>query len=96
MFRSFARALAEDPDLSPANPMFADLDRPRLGRFPVPGSPFAFGAAPREAPVRAPDLGEHTEEILAEVAGLTSGEIARAFDQNLVTGPRPRALPLTA
>lgn len=95
-FRSFARALAEDPDLSPANPMFTDLDQPGLGRFPVPGSPFAFGATPRAEPVRAPDLGEHTEEVLADVAGLSAREIARLFDQGIVTGPRPRQLPLTA
>ena len=89
-FRSFARAVQEDPDLSPANPMFAELDQPGLGRFAVPGSPFAFGAMAREAPVRAPDLGEHTEEILAEVAGLSSGQIGRLFDQGIVSGPRPR------
>lgn len=88
-FRSFARAVREDPDLSPANPIFTDLDQPGLGRFPVPGSPFAFGATAREAPVRAPELGEHTEEVLAEVAGLSSGQIGRLFDQGVVAGPRP-------
>ncbi|HMO09001.1 MAG TPA: CoA transferase [Paracoccaceae bacterium] len=87
-FRSFARAVREDPDLSPENPMFAELDQPGIGRFPVPGSPLAFGALPREAPVRAPALGEHTEEVLAEVAGLSSGQIGRLFDQGLVAGPR--------
>jgi 2-methylfumaryl-CoA isomerase len=87
-FRSFARAVREDPDLSSANPMFTDLHQPGLGRFPVPGSPFDFGAHAREAPVGAPELGEHTEEILASVAGLSSGQIARLFDQGVVTGPR--------
>jgi 2-methylfumaryl-CoA isomerase len=88
-FRSFARAVREDPDLSPANPIFTDLDQPGLGRFPVPGSPFAFGAVARETPARAPELGEHTEEVLAEVAGLSSGQIGRLFDQGVVVGPRP-------
>lgn len=88
-FRSFACAVAEDPDLGPDNPMFSDLDQPGLGRFPVPGSPFGFGALPREAPARAPELGEHTEEVLAEVAGLSSGQIGRLFDQGTVAGPRP-------
>jgi 2-methylfumaryl-CoA isomerase len=88
-FRSFARAVREDPDIGPANPMFAEIDQPGLGRYPVPGTPFAFGAVPREAPVRAPELGEHTEEVLAEVAGLSSGQIGRLFDEGLVAGPRP-------
>jgi 2-methylfumaryl-CoA isomerase len=88
-FRSFARALREDPDLSPANPMFTELDQPGLGRFPVPGTPFAFSAWPREAPVPAPALGEHTEEVLSEVAGMSGLQIARMFDQGIVAGPRP-------
>ena len=88
-FRSFAQALREDPDLSTQNPMFADVDQPGLGRFPVPGSPFAFGAHPREAPRPAPALGAHTEEVLADVAGLSQGQIARLFDQGIVAGPRP-------
>lgn len=88
-FRSFARAVAEDPDLSPANPMFAEIDQPGIGRFPVPGTPFGFSAMPREAPRRAPHLGEHTEEVLAEVAGLSDAQIGRLFDQGTVTGPRP-------
>ncbi len=88
-FRSFARAVTEDPDLSTANPMFTELDQPGLGRFPVPGSPFDFSAQPREAPKPAPELGAHTEEVLAEVAGLSDGQIARLFDQGIVSGPRP-------
>jgi len=89
-FRSFARAVREDPDLGPDNPMFAELDQPGLGRFAVPGSPFAFGACPREAPTRAPVLGEHTEQVLAEVAGLSSGQIGALFDQGIVSGPGTR------
>lgn len=88
-FRSFARAVREDPDLSPANPIFAEIEQPGLGRFPVPGSPFSFGALTREAPVRAPVLGEHTEAVLADVAGMSSGQIGRLFDQGTVAGPRP-------
>lgn len=87
-FRSFARAVHEDPDFGPENPMFARIDQPGIGRFAVPGSPLAFGAVPREPPVRAPDLGEHTEEVLAEVAGLSSIQIARLFDKGIVSGPR--------
>jgi len=87
-FRSFARAVREDPDLSPDNPMMAEIEQPGIGRYPVPGSPVVFGARPREAPVRAPRLGEHTEEVLAEVGGLSSGEIGRLMDDRVVAGPR--------
>jgi 2-methylfumaryl-CoA isomerase len=93
VFRSFAQALAEDPDLSTGNPIFAEIDQPGLGRYLVPGSPMGFSAVPREAPVRAPRLGEHTEEILAEVARLPGGEIAALFDAGIVSEPKaPRRL----
>ena len=88
VFRSMKEAVAEDPDLSPDNPLFTTLDQPGLGRFPVPGSPISFSSHARTAPEPAPPLGLHTEEVLAEVAGLDSMEIARLFDSGTVTGPR--------
>ncbi len=87
VFRSFAEALRDDPDLSPENPMFSEVEQPGIGRYPVPGTPFDFSAAPREAAAPAPELGAHTEEILADVAGLPAGEIGRLFDAGVVAGP---------
>ncbi|SIO47414.1 2-methylfumaryl-CoA isomerase [Rhodovulum sp. ES.010] len=85
-FRSFARAVREDPDLSPENPLFSELDQPGIGRYAVPGSPFSFSAEGREPPVPAPALGQHTEEILADVVRLPEGEIGRLFDEGIVKG----------
>ncbi len=90
-FRSFLEAAREDPDLTPANPMFTMLDQPGLGRFPVPGTPFAFSAEPRDPPRPAPRLGEHSEAILADVLGLGSGQIGRLMDAGIVAGPRVAA-----
>ncbi len=87
-FRSFAEAVQEDDDLSAVNPMFADIDQPGIGRYPVPGSPFSFSASARTDPVPAPELGQHTEEILADVVGLSAGEIAGLFDQGVVADPK--------
>ena len=86
-FRSFARAVREDPDLSTDNPMMAMVDQPGIGTYPVPGLPARFGAAGHVAPAPAPVLGQHTEEVLAEVAGLGSGEIGRLMDAGVVAGP---------
>ena len=90
-FRSVREALAEDPDLSPENPMFAMLDQPGLGRFPVPGHPASFGAAARVSPKPAPALGADTEEVLADVAQLDGTEIAQLFDSGVVASPRYNA-----
>ena len=67
--------------------MFAMLEQPGIGRYPVPGTPFHFGAVAREPPRPAPWLGEHTEAILAEVLGLASGTIGRLMDAGIVAGP---------
>ena len=90
-FRTTKQALAEDPDLSPENPMFTRLHQPGIGTFPVPGYPASFTGAARVAPTPAPELGAHTEEVLAEVARLGDGEIAGLFDRGIVAGPRPSA-----
>jgi 2-methylfumaryl-CoA isomerase len=55
----------------------------------VPASPLAFSAAGRLPPTPAPRLGEHTEEILADVARLPQGEIAKLFDEGVVAGQAP-------
>jgi 2-methylfumaryl-CoA isomerase len=90
VFRSFAEAVREDPDLSPENPLFTLVDQPGVGRYPTPGSPLGFAGVAREPARPAPRLGEHTEEILADVVGLPSHEIGRLFDRGVVAGP-PRA-----
>ena len=38
---------------------------------------------------RAPLLGEHTEEILADVVGLSPAEIGKLHDEGVVAGPVP-------
>lgn len=83
-FRPLPEALAEDPDLGPDNPMFTTMHHPGVGSYPVPGSPVSFGSHPRTDPVPAPVLGADTEEVLAEVAGLDAGEIARLVDAGIV------------
>ncbi|MEM1046815.1 MAG: CoA transferase [Pseudomonadota bacterium] len=87
VFRSFAEALERDPDLSTDNPMFSELRQPGIGRYLVPGTPYRFSALQRQEPRVAPQLGEHTEEVLADVAKLPEHEIASLFDAAIVSAP---------
>ena len=86
-YRSVGEALRQDPDCSPDNPMFSMVEQPGVGRWLVPGSPLNFGAVPNPAPARAPRLGEHTDEILLELLGLSEGELGGLHDAGVVAGP---------
>ncbi len=86
-FRSFAQAVALDPDLSTDNPMFADIAQPGIGSYPVPGSPVTSTAFDRLPPRPAPRLGAQSEAILADVLGLGSGQIGSLMDRGIVAGP---------
>ena len=86
-FQDFIELVREDPRCSPANPLYAEVDQPGIGRYPMPGLPLDFGAAPREPTRPAPRLGEHTDMVLGEVLGLPDGDIARLHDTGIAAGP---------
>ena len=88
VFRSFKQAVEQDPDCSTQHPMFSMLEQPDIGSYLVPGLPINFSALERQPPRRASTLGEHTDEILAEI-GMSDGEIAKLHDDHVVAGPRP-------
>ena len=50
----------------------------------MPGTPLDFGALERMPVRRAPLLGEHTDEVLAGVLGLSEGEIGKLHDAGVV------------
>ena len=77
-------ALEHDPDMGLDNPMFQMMDLPGLGKYPVPSSPVNFEHSGANSAKRAPLLGEHTEEILSSVVGITDTEIAQLFDRGVV------------
>ncbi|WP_129677008.1 2-methylfumaryl-CoA isomerase [Candidatus Chloroploca sp. Khr17] len=86
-YRSVREALAEDPDCSTDNPMFALLEQPGLGTYLAAGSPLAFSQVPRFPVTPAPRLGEHTDEILLDMLGLSEAEVGKLHDDGIVAGP---------
>jgi 2-methylfumaryl-CoA isomerase len=86
-YQTFRQMIAEDPRCSTANPLFSTVEQPGIGSYLVPGSPLQFGATARELPRRAPALGEHTDEILGDVLGLSDGQIGKLRDARVVGGP---------
>ncbi len=82
------RELSEDKDAVHDNPMFTVLDQPGIGRYPVAATPLQFSALPRQAPKTAPALGQHTDEILSGILGLSAAQIGVLHDEKIVGGPR--------
>ena len=87
-YQSMTDLIDHDPDCSPANPIYHLVEQPGIGTYPVAGQAMHFGGVTREAARRAPRLGEHTDEILADLLGLSSGEIGRLHDAGIVAGPK--------
>ena len=79
-------AALEDTRLYKGNPVFEAVKHPSGLTYPAPG---AMGTIPQDerGPVLpAPKLGQHTDEVLAEVLGMSSGEIGKLHDAGVVAG----------
>ena len=85
-FRTHTQMVAEDPFCSTANPLFQTIDQPGIGPLLTPGSPLDFAAAPRGAVAPGPRLGQHTDQILAELLGLGDGAIGALHERGIVAG----------
>jgi 2-methylfumaryl-CoA isomerase len=85
-YQTFAELVAHDVRCSPANPMFANVEQPEIGTYLMPGSPLQFSADDRVPPAPAPRLGQHTDEVLAQIPGLSAAEIGQLHDDGVVAG----------
>ena len=86
-YQSLQQALAGDARCGLANPLFQPLHTAGVGTHRVAGATVREVGAAR-APVQpAPLLGQHTDQVLAEVLGLNDGAIGRLHAQGLVAGP---------
>jgi crotonobetainyl-CoA:carnitine CoA-transferase CaiB-like acyl-CoA transferase len=71
-----SRDLIADPQLNERG-FFARLEHPEVGVRAHGGIPWRLAHAPNGVRSPAPLLGQHTEEVMSELLGMTAGEIAR-------------------
>jgi 2-methylfumaryl-CoA isomerase len=85
-YQTFRQLLDDDWRASTRNPMFADIVQPGIGTVRAAGTPLTFANVERSRPAPAPLLGQHTDEILSDVLGLSTGEVGRLHDSGIVAG----------
>lgn len=85
--------LLDDPHLN-ARGFWETVTHPEAGTAPFLSRPFQFSKTPGATRRHAPLLGEHTEEVLREVAGMDAAEIAELAALG-VTENNPRAVTAT-
>lgn len=88
-YQDYGQLSREDPLCSPANPVFRQVEQPGIGTLTVPGSPLQFGVAGGLQALQpgafiAPASGGDTDQVLAQVLGLSAGEIGRLHDERIV------------
>ncbi len=86
-YQTFTQLVRSDPRCSTDNPMFEEVEQPGIGTYLMPGSPLSFSGMDRLPPRPAPELGADTDEVLADVLGLSDAEIGRLRDGGVVAGP---------
>ncbi len=86
-YRSVRETIACDPDCSTDNPLFTMTEQPGIGAYLMPATPLQFGRVPRLPAMPAPRLGEHTDQILLDILGLSEAEVGRLHDARVVAGP---------
>ncbi|OAJ49641.1 CoA transferase [Pseudomonas marginalis] len=83
-YRTVRQLLHEDKRVSLENPVFERIQTSGVGEHLAAGTPLRFGGAPRLAVQPAPELGRDTDQVLADVLGLSDHEIGVLRDSGVV------------
>jgi len=76
------KEIAEEPALRETGTV-VEVDHPKRGKYLTVGNPIKLSDSPAEVR-RSPLLGEHTEEVLRSVLGLSEAEIQAAKEQKAI------------
>lgn len=82
-YQTVTELIRSDPSCSTANPLFDRVDQPDIGHTLTPATPLTFDGE-RTVAERAPRLGEHTEQVLMELMGVSSSSFGNLVDRGIV------------
>ncbi len=80
--------VAADPQMI-ANGVFTEMDHPQLGRVPTVSNPLNVQGVAKEKPGMAPEVGEHSREILRSL-GYEDADIEALISRGFGDGHLPR------
>jgi len=75
--------VVNDPHIAGAREMFVDLPHPVAGPMKVTGNQLKFTNRPVHIDTPAPTLGQHTEEILTDVLGMSREEYLKLAESDV-------------
>ena len=78
------RDAVTDPALVTENPVFEMMKNPSGFSYPTPGSVATLGGEVRGTPKTAPHLGQNSADVLGDILGMDTKEIASLIDQGIV------------
>ena len=87
-YHTLKSALTDEPRLVSANPLFSAVTHPSGLTYPTPGAAATMVQMERADAGRAPLQGEHTDQVLAELLGLSNTQINQLHDSGRVAGPQ--------
>lgn len=90
-YRTLSQALHDPGLIGGENPLFSRITHSSGVAYPTAGTPGFIVGEKQAGAGRAPALGEHTEPVLADILGLSSGQIARLIDRKIVAISDDRA-----
>ncbi len=74
---------AGDPQIA-ARDMIIEVEHPEAGKFTVVNTPFKFSRTPYKVEKASPELGQHTQDVLSSLLGMTHQEIGKLKDEGVV------------
>ena len=86
-YQTIQQLVQTDNDCSIDNPLFEKVEQPGIGKYLMPSNPLNFEGLGNLPVTPAPMLGQHTDEILELMLGLSVSEIGKLHDRGVVAGP---------
>jgi formyl-CoA transferase len=76
--------VVNDPHIGVAREMFVEIEHPKAGKTKLTGCHIKMSATNPSVRTPSPLLGQHNEEILTTVVGLTAGEVQRLKNEKVI------------